>query len=94
MMRYRTGMGIELHPIAEELAAADRTVARRKAALAAARARRAELKDQMTEAILMAIERDPTRTNASLAARFGLRSETSVRNLRASAARKEERYDA
>lgn len=80
-------MGIELHPIAEELAAADRTVARRRAALAAAKARRAELKTRLTEAILTAIERDPTRTNVSLAARFGLRSETSVRNLRASAAK-------
>ncbi|OGD26884.1 MAG: hypothetical protein A2V57_01165 [Candidatus Aminicenantes bacterium RBG_19FT_COMBO_65_30] len=75
-------MDTELHPIAARLADAERTVARRKAALMAAKAKCGELRSQLTEAILLAIERDPAETNVSLAARFGLRSETSVRNLR------------
>ena len=75
-------MNTKLHPIAAALATADQTVAKQRVLLAAAKARRTELKVQLITAIQEAIRENPAETNVALAARFGMRSETSVRNLR------------
>jgi len=75
-------MSMSLHPIAVELAELDKIMARQRAALATTKTRRLELKTQLVDAIRAAIREDPTETNVALAARFGLRSETSVRNIR------------
>jgi predicted HTH transcriptional regulator len=78
---HHVGMS-EVHQLATELAAIDKTIARHRLALAVARERRAKVRAAITEAILSAIEENPEETNVSIAARFGLRSETSVRNIR------------
>lgn len=73
---------MDIDPLAVELAAADRAVAKQRAALAAAKAHRTKLKVQLLCAIRQAIADDPTATNVALAAQFGMRSETSIRRLR------------
>jgi hypothetical protein len=72
------------HRTAVELAIAESALARKKAAYLAAKARRDELRQARDAALIEAIRADSDETNVSLASRFGLRSETSVRNIRKS----------
>lgn len=74
----------ELHPIAVELATAEKNFIRQRAIMAALKSRRDQLRQDLNAAIRQAITDDPTATNVALAAHFGLRSETSVRRIRAS----------
>lgn len=71
-----------LHPIAEALARAEKNFTRRRAALVALKTHRDKLRQDLSEAIVSAITSEPTATNVELAARFGLRSETSIRRIR------------
>lgn len=72
----------DLHPIAVELAAADKALAKHRATLAALKAVRSQLRQELSAAIRQTIVDVPTATNVDLAAYFGLRSETSIRNIR------------
>jgi len=74
---------MDIDPLAAKLAEANRIVVEQRAALAVAKAHRTKLKIKLIAAIRKAIVDDPTATNVALASRFGMRSETSIRNLRA-----------
>jgi predicted HTH transcriptional regulator len=72
----------ELHPMAIELARLDRHVASLKTKLATAQAERGKIREKIKREIIRLIAEDPQLTNVQIAAMFGLKSETTVRNLR------------
>lgn len=80
----RTDTGLD--PIAKDLNAVNEWIDDLNASLAEAKRRRTELREEINSKIVTLIKGDKTLTNVELAARFGMKSETSVRNIRKSAA--------
>lgn len=76
-----------LEPIAEQLAEAENALREHRACLAMAKAHRDRLRTELYSQIRGCIETSPEETNVSIAARFGLASETSVRRFRATLGR-------
>lgn len=72
----------ELSPTAIALEVANRNLRHKRRVVIVAKAQRDECHKANYAALIAAIQENPEETNVSLAARFGLRSEASIRNLR------------